>query len=510
MTTLQAPAQLPLLTEARAKAPRAYGRLFALTVVASLLGLVYLLGFLQPLSYRRFPGIIPSERPLADVLGTDLGGALRFLIPVVVASVLYGAAVVLARGLHGRRLALAVLGVAGVYVAIFLPTNPVGAQDIYHNVFDGRILWRYHDNPNVVPPAAYPDDPLYPTVVAWSEFASPYGPLWYAATGIPYAIAGDDLRANVLGHKALTAFFLLTTGILAYLVAERLRAGSGVAALIAVTWNPLMLFETAGNGHNDIVMVCFALAAFWALAARRWLLVFPLLALSVATKYGFVILGPLILVYMLHRQDVRKRTIVLSLLLGALVGIAVYIPFFQGAETLEMLRRQSVFNTSSPAALLDAALVTRLGMTPEDSSALMKLIVMPLYLLAYAWLVWLVWRGRGGLDTLVRQSVTAVFLLLLIATWWFWPWYVIWIVPLAALVPYRRAALLGLSFSCAALAMYAAYFWLLFGDGLFLQAATSAVAFGPPLVLLAGSLVWTWPRARRALPHAVALDGGVA
>jgi hypothetical protein len=477
------------IAEAPAPAsPRAAGRrgrwprpspASALGVLASLLGLTYGLGFLRPLAYWVHPWVIPSNRPLADALRTDWYGALRFIAPVVLAFLLYGVAVWLARGLAGRRALVGVLGAGAVFAAIFLPINPVGAQDIYHNVFDARIVWKYGDNPNVVPPAAYEGDPLLPSVVAWSDFASVYGPVWYAVSGVGYAIGGDSLRANVYGQKLLAAAFLLGTALLAALTAERIRRGTGVAAAVAVAWNPLMLFETAGNAHNDIVMVSFAVAAFYALASRRWLWVFPLLALSVATKFVLVLLGPLMLVWLLRRPDVPRRQILLSLALGALVGVAVYVPFFQGMDTIETIRRQSGYNTSSPSALLDALLVRWGGMDPLASSRLMKRIVVPVFLVLYAWHGW---RLRGDLAALVERSYLLLFLLLLLATWWFWPWYVLWVVPLAAMVPRRGTAWLGLLFSASAMLMYAPYFWLLYGDGVILQAATAAVAFLPPVL----------------------------
>jgi hypothetical protein len=277
--------------------------------------------------------------------------------------------------------------------------------------------------------------------------------------------------------------------LLTALTAERIRRGTGVAAAIAVAWNPLMLFETAGNAHNDIVMVFFAMAAFYALAMRQWLWIFPLLALSVATKYGLILLGPLILVWLLRREDVPKGKVLVSICLGAIVGAAVYLPFFQGADTLEVIRRQSGYNTSSPSALLDMLLVDQGGFNALESSRLMKQIVVPLFLVLYAWQVW---RVRGTVAGLVERSVVVLFLLMVIATWWFWPWYVIWIVPLAALLPRRGAALIGLSFSASAMLMYAAYFWLLYGGGVRLQAATATVAFLPPVLIGLGYLIWRW------------------
>lgn len=507
MTVADAPI-IETVAVRRALPPRALWRPAALVAVAVLLALVYWRGFLVPLSYARLPEIIPTERPLADALGTRGVDALRFIVPTLIAFALYGAAVLLARGLRARWLAVGVVAAGLGYAALFVPINPVGAQDIYHNVFDARILWTYGDNPNAVPPVAYPDDPLFPSVVAWSEFASVYGPVWYVVSGAALAYGGENLRDNVIGHKVLTAAFLLGTAAFAYLIAEQLRRGSGVAALVVVAWNPLLLFETAGNAHNDIVMVFFAMASLYALVSRRWLWVFPLLALSVATKYGMALLGPPMLVWMLRQPDVPKRRVWRSVGLGALVGALVYLPFFQGADTLNVIRRQSGYNTSSPSALLDALLIAYRGMAPEQSAALMKLIVAPLFLALYSWQVW---RTRGDASALIERCFTILFLLLVVATWWFWPWYVLWVVPLAALLPQRSIAVVGLLFSASAMLMYAAYFWLLYGDGLVLQAATSGVAFLAPVLVAVGALVWRSARGRlrqRTLRRAVAVEFG--
>ena len=478
---------MPVPDAAQTGTRRRLYRPLALVLVALLLGAAYAVGFLLPLAYWEHPEIIPSERPLADALGVGREGALRFAFAVGIAFLLYGIAVLLARGLAGRRWVGAALAIGVIYAALFVPTNPVGAQDIYHNVFDARILWEYGDNPNAVPPVAFSDDPLSSSVVAWAEFASVYGPVWYAVSGIPHALGGDDVRAHVIGHKILTAAFLLGTAWLAALIAERIRSGTGVAAAVALAWNPLMLFDTAGNAHNDVVMIFFAVAALWALATQRWLWVFPLLALSVATKYAPLLLGPLILVWLLRRPDVPKRQVLLSLGLGATVGLAVYAPFFQGADTLEVIRRQAGYNTSSPSALLDIILIRWGEMDPLASSQLMKRIVIPPFLLLYAWQVW---RVRGGLAELAERSFTVFFLLLLIATWWFWPWYAIWVVPLAALQPRRWTAAVGLVFSASAMLMYVPYFWMLYHDSLRLQAATAAVAFLPPVLVVLGYLGW--------------------
>lgn len=463
---------------ARGRLPRLAG----LAAIALALEGVFLFGFLHPISIRWYPDVVPTDRPLATVLGLGIGGAMRFGAPVLAGFALLLPAWWCARGLSGRAVVALVLLVSAVFSVTLLPANPLGAQDIYHNIADARTLWRYGDNPTVLPPNAYPDDPFAPYVPAWQDFASTYGPVWYVVAGAPLPFAGDGLWANVIGQKLLTAAFLFGSTVLVMLIAARIRPGAAAAAGVLVGWNPLLQWETAGNAHNDVVMVFFALAALYAVTRRWWLAVFPLLALSVGTKYVLVLLGPVLLVWMLRRGDIPRRRVALSLLLGALVGLAVYVPFFAGRDTLAAFARQGSFNTSSPSALIDALLWSRLNIDFTLSSKIVKLVVVPVYLLAYALILWRIPRD-AGLVALVRASFWVVFLLLTVATWWFWPWYLLSLVPLGVLLPGSRPALLAAVFSATAMLMYIPYFWLLYGDGVVLQAATSATAFLLPSVL---------------------------
>ena len=288
-------------------------RLMTVTAAGLALELVLLLGFLRPLSIWRQPRIVATDRPLATVLGTDLAGALRFAVPVACAFAAFGVAAWLAQGLRGRATEAAVLAGSVLFAITLLPMNPLGSHDVYHNIADARTLWRYGDNPTVVPPSMYVDDPFIGNVVSWQTTPSMYGPVWYAISGAPLPFTGDALWANVIGQKVLTAVFLLGVTALAMRVAAGIRPGTAVAAGVLVGWNPLLHFETAGNAHSGVVMVFFALAAFYAASRRWWWAVFPLLSLAVASKYVLVVLGPVLLVWLLRRRDVPRRQLVLSL-----------------------------------------------------------------------------------------------------------------------------------------------------------------------------------------------------
>ncbi len=483
--------------------PLGRGQTATLVLAGLLLEAVFVFGFLWPLSIWRNPEVVPDAHPLATVLGLHPAGALRFGVPVVAGFAVLALAVWAARGLHGRATWLIVLGGTAIFAATLIPINPVGAQDIYHNAADARTFVRYGDNPNVLPPNAFPDDPFYPHVVAWQDFASVYGPVWYAVSGMAVPFAGDGLWGNVIGQKVIAAWFLLGTTLLTMLVAGRIRPGAAPAAGVLVGWCPLTLFETAGNAHNDVVMVFFALAALYAVTRRWWLAVFPLLALSVAVKYVLVLLGPVLLLWMLRRHDIPRRQIMLSLALGALTGIAVYIPFFTGVETLANFQRQAGFNTSSPSALLDTIFIVRLDLDQNAALSLTKLVVSPLFFGAYGVLLWRI-RRDAGLVQLVRSSFWAVFLLLAIATWWYWPWYVVFVLPLAALHPGSRIALVGGALAACSMLMYIPYFWLIAEDWVLHQTMTAMTAFTIPILL---ALAPRLPRRTPATEPVPALAG---
>ena len=59
----------------------------------------------------------------------------------------------------------------------------------------------------------------------------------------------------------------LGSATLIYLILKQRQPRWAVAGTIAFAWNPLVLLAVAQNGHNDIVMIFFLLAAVWALSA---------------------------------------------------------------------------------------------------------------------------------------------------------------------------------------------------------------------------------------------------
>jgi len=476
--------------------------LLKLLVAGMALETVLLTGFLLQFSILRHPDVIADPRLLATVLGGDVAGALHFAVPVVFAFAFYAVSLIFARGPMGKAALWLVLGGTVLFSATLVGTNPMGAHDVYHNVADERTLWIYGDNPATVPPLAHSDDPFFGNVPSWQDTPSAYGPMWYAIAGALLPFTGDRLWPSVVGQKVIASIFLLGTAVLAMLLAERIRCGTGVMAGVLVGWNPLLQWETAGNAHNDVAMVFFALAAIYALSRRWWPPVFPLLALSIATKETLAVLGPVLLVWMLRQRCVSRRQILLSLGLGGLVLAAVYIPLFGGKEMLAGLQRESDHVTSSPGALVYTLVQARLQTDWTRVLNVMKLVAWPAFLAGYAVLLWRMPRN-AGLDRVAGVSFWSVFLLVTLLIWWFMQWYLFWLVPLAALIPDRRPGTVAAVFSFTAMLMYVPHFWLLYDDQVVVQSATAITAFLLPVIVAIAPRI----RVRR---HSLIVDRGAA
>jgi len=223
------------------------------------LALVTVVGLIVPGSVVAYPHSIVAGEPIT-VLYAFEGGQLVLLGTLALLCVCFVAALIAAfrvRGPRGHAAALAVAtALAGLYIALY----PSGSQDLFHNIADARTLWVYGQNPMTVPPSAHPADPLVGAVIAWRDDPSFYGPLSYVLYGMPAALAGDSLPANMLAFKAFNAVALLVLTLLVGRLAGSL-GHDRTRAMVMVGWNPLLLYEMVGNGHNDVLMAVLVVAS---------------------------------------------------------------------------------------------------------------------------------------------------------------------------------------------------------------------------------------------------------
>jgi len=402
--------------------------LLTLIGCAVLIEALLIFGWVRPLSLWRTPTNLYAGAPMVPILGDGRWGAAQFAVPALLLIAAWTLALCSARALRGRRALWLVAGVGVVLLVTLVPINPAGTQDIYHNVADGRLFWLHGVNPTVVPPIAFPEDAFARHVWGYADLPSAYGPLWYEISGLPVLIAGDALIPNLLAQKLLVSLFTVGTFAVVALAAHRAAPRRAIAAVVLIGWCPLVLWESAGNGHNDVLMTFFLAASLFAAVRRAYVWVLPLLMLSVLVKYTTALAVPVALVWLWRRPDVSYRDVLYGCLLAALVMLVSFAPLYAGWDTVAALRRPGMTFILSPATLLDGALA---AWWPEERVArLIRFGSATLFAVAYV----VVLRHTGGdARDLAARTFDVLFLYLVLASWWFWPWYVLWLAPGAAL-----------------------------------------------------------------------------
>ena len=159
------------------------------------------------------------------------------------------------------------------------------SYDIFNYFTTSKVLFFYHENPYIVMPIEFVDDPLLAFTHAANKVAL-YGPVWTALTGIPYFLGFGNFVINLFALKFLAGFSYLATVFLVWKISKN------IMPVILLALNPLIIIESLVSGHNDIVMMFFALFSFFLLMKKKlgWAIFFFIL--SILIKYTTILLIP--------------------------------------------------------------------------------------------------------------------------------------------------------------------------------------------------------------------------
>lgn len=396
----------------------------------------------------------------------------------------------------GRAAWVIVVGGSLAFSAVLTLLMPFDAADIFDNIVHGRILGIYGENPFIQVGNQFKQDHFVP-YMAWPRSPTAYGPVWEALAGITARLAGDGVPANIILFKWLAGiFYVAAIGITALLL-RRKAPERALAGTLFLAWNPVVLYETLGNGHNDIAMVVWMLAAAWAVAERRFTLAMLATILGGLVKYIPILLAPAVLFMALRTLPEKRARLrylgVTGLLCGALIVLA-YAPFWEGLRTLSIERRAGMFSASLPATIFQL-IQDELG---EELAS--TLVSQGAALLTMGFALWQGWRASrlSSWEAFVQAGFNILMFYLLFTCLWFQQWYTLWPTGLAALLPVGASTHLALVFGFAALSKQ-----FVIGPVLFrLKHAPSQPWF--ELQFIAGILLvpwlyaaFLWSRARR-------------
>jgi hypothetical protein len=465
-----------------------------LLVVAALTQIIYV--FIWPLSYfmtqatdftyeylvqypaawhrlslllTRFNGLWPGGSQSLDFLVDALMQAF------IAAFVLYLIAILLVRG--GLPPVLGVVAVVApplAYHATLFAMPGLYTTDIFSYVMYSHIAGPIGANPYTSLPSWYPEVRIFHWIhPLWQNAPSIYGPAWIDLTlPLARAVARASEVDKVLAYKALVNVgHLLGVAVLAYLV-HQVRPGHVLEAVVMYAWNPLIIFEFGGNGHNDAMMVSVMLLGLALyVSSARWLGIVTV-AVSMLLKMTSLFLLPFYAMAWAREQSSWLRFFgvgILATLSVPVVIAAFYWPWWNGLETISPIINWSqgpMYNNYVPDTL--AYFLARRDLTMgigvadpmkvlEGWRDTIKTVARIIFVL---WCAVELWRVRGPLG-IAGAGARVMLIFLVVVNTWVLPWYFSWPLALAVVVGWESVTakvLLGFSLS-APTVMYYHHFW---------------------------------------------------
>jgi hypothetical protein len=398
-----------------------------------------------------------------------------------------------------------ILGPLAVFqlTLIFVPGTMT--TDIYNYAIYGEMPVLYNANPFVHTPGEFPQSPLYYLIpLYWHDAASVYGPFWVSlSAGVASLTRSSALADELLVYRGIANLAHFLNAVLVWAIARRLHAERAGSATIAYAWNPLLLLEFALNGHNDVLMLTFALAAILMASYRRLTATALALGLSIATKYTSVLIaGPLLFAAARAMPGdlwAVFRRVVLAGLLMMTVVVSGYAIWFEGPDTFGPAWYWASGPRSNnfwpePIIAAVAGWVAGLLRVSYDEGWNLTLAAFKLAakLLLVVWIAVETLRVRRLEDALAAAARIALVFLLLVNTW-IMPWYYTWPLAFCAALGWERLIVR----ICAGFTLTALYAMYQRQYSVMLVYEMTGLFLILPLILAAAPSTLRWLRAMR-------------
>jgi hypothetical protein len=359
-------------------------------------------------------------------------------------------------GSISTRAALAAVVAANAAFALG-PT--IVSTDVFGYIAYGRELALHGLDPYVSPPLALGHDSIL-RFVYWRHQPSPYGPLFSFAS-VPLGL--------VSGAVALWAYKLAAGAAsiaVAFLVSSiaRERGLDPARAAILVGLNPALVFYGVSGAHNDLLAICLVVVGLALVIRGMEGRGAGAAVAGAAIKLTVGLAIPFLLIAARRRGQAARGAVIVAVLLGVPTVILFGAHFF---DQLHRIATDPLFDTAfSGPDRLAGALGTHI--TP----AIRTLATAAAGVLAL-WAIVAAWRGADAIT-----AAGWAFLALIGSIASFAPWYLVWLLPFAALGRSRRLTVATLLVTLYVMAVHIPAFggvpWLSQAPGSAAQTRTPA------------------------------------
>jgi hypothetical protein len=217
---------------------------------------------------------------------------------------------------------------------------------------------------------------------------------------------------------------------------RRIQPQHALSGALLLGWNPVLLYETWGNGHNDIAMIFWVLLAALLISRKQYSLGILSLVAGTLIKFIPVLLIPAAILIGYHSfENLKSRFwfIVKTSLAGAFLIMIAYIPFWNGMATFSIARRMQMFTTSLPAVMY-RILKPDLGWS--EAARLVSLGALGL-LAIFTLVQTLRVQKQESTQGFLQTAFNILAFYLMVTCLWFQQWYGIWLISLAPLLSGR-------------------------------------------------------------------------
>jgi hypothetical protein len=377
-------------------------------------------GALLPESVRPLPSWLAGPFGSSGI-GLGSGGVVVVLAAMFVS---YAVAVRASARLSARTV---LMGIAAIHALVLL-APPLLSTDVFSYQFYGRMGNLYGANPYLAGPHALALDPLFPYIGAkWVNTPTVYGPLF---TALSYVLAPLSIAASALVYKAIAAGASLGTIAIVW-NAARLRGIDPVKAVALVGLNPLVVVYGVGGAHNDLLMMLLLMAGVYMVLNQRERAGSAVMVAAAAIKLtaGVMLAFAIASGGGRRARDRRRDVLIGASAAAALVAGLAFLWFGDGPlhlfATVKKVQSQGDWHS------IPGFIGARLG---GSFGHVAGIVLGVAFVAICCWLLRRVWRGQ--LDWIDAGAWTAAALLLTASS--LLPWYVAWLIPLAALATDRR------------------------------------------------------------------------
>jgi len=455
-----------------------------------------------------------------------------------------------------------------VFVVILIWMQPITTTDLYGYVARGYLFAHLHLNPMLAPATALPgglhvDRPASPYGPLWLLMCAGVSRLagenllanmllfkLIAALAAVAAMAlVDALARRLFPTRRLRIYVLFAWSPLLLFEAIGNGHNDSVMMLCVLLAFALMLRGRARTAFAFLVLgglikyVSLVLVPLWLVYELRQrasitmqiepqrtprfhrveqrttssLCVLPVLSVLSAVNSGRARIAAQMraTVRMLQTMNRREASVLLvsaAVTAGVLFAVC-YAPFWAGMRTFTGLGQQlrPLYYNSSIVQFVTAPL--ELIIPTKQYAALDKTVRLVFYIAfaAYAFLqtrrLWLL-GAQATMRDVITASAKVIFAALLLITFWFQPWYIVWLLPLAALAQQSFVRRQSTVLAAGALLTYAISNFLPVGTSgigrdLFVQFFEVLVTFSPLLLLRVAPSEEGWSRVVRRYAHQV-------